>query len=133
MEWICNILKEASKNQRNMVRGWKTKKHLTEYFCSRKDNNHGRKMSILSLLGDERLVIIIPELALNAGWSDIAFKIKRFIKCYSQQSIAEPPRITDENYPYAKALRESKSVNGSQTFSENQLPLQSKEILLSRS
>lgn len=72
MEWICNILKEASKNQRNMVRGWKTKKHLTEYFCSRKDNNHGRKMSILSLLGDERLVIIIPELALNAGWSDIA-------------------------------------------------------------
>lgn len=67
MEWICNVLKEPSNDQKNVVRRWKNKDKLTEYFCIRKYNDHGRYMSILSLKRDNREVIIIPELALNGG------------------------------------------------------------------
>nr|XP_016434773.1 PREDICTED: uncharacterized protein LOC107761115 [Nicotiana tabacum] len=106
MEWVCNVLKEASNDQKNVVRRWKNKDRLTEYFCTRKYNDHGRYMSILSFKRDNREVIIIPELALNAGWRDIAFKIERFIKCSSQLNFIGPPRLSVANYPYAKAVQE---------------------------
>lgn len=80
MRWICNILKEASRDGENTIRRWKTKEKLAGFFCIRKFNVYGRYMCILSLQGNERSVLIIPELTLNAGWNDIAVKIERFIK-----------------------------------------------------
>lgn len=65
-------------------------------------------MSILSLQEVARSVIIIPESVINAGWKDVAFKIESFIKCDSQLNIPVPPRVTEMNYPYAKAVQESK-------------------------
>ncbi|WMV56377.1 hypothetical protein MTR67_049762 [Solanum verrucosum] len=49
-------------------------------FCSRKSNQHGTFISIISLNGGGRSGLIGPELTLNVGWMDIALKIERFIK-----------------------------------------------------
>lgn len=65
-------------------------------------------MSILSLNKGGKSVIIIPETTLNAGWCDIAHKIEKFIKCPKKQDKAGPPRLTDDNYPYAKVVRDNK-------------------------
>lgn len=78
MEWICFFLKEASTDSKNFVRRSKTKDKIAEYFGTRKFNTHGRYMSILSLKGMDRSVVILPE-AFNADWIDIAFKIGNFI------------------------------------------------------
>uniref|UniRef100_A0A0V0IPV4 Putative ovule protein n=1 Tax=Solanum chacoense TaxID=4108 RepID=A0A0V0IPV4_SOLCH len=91
-----------------MIRKWNTKEKLADLYCTSKFNVKGRYMSILSLQGNERLVLIIPELALNAGWNDIAFKIERFIKCSNLLINAEPFRAYKEDYPYARVVHESK-------------------------
>lgn len=106
MVWIYNTLKEAFKDGKNMIRRWKTKDNNTKLFCTRK--LHDRYMSILSLNGTEISVIIILEMALIACWNEIAFKIARFIKCYNQLMTKEPPRTFKKDYPFAKAVRESK-------------------------
>lgn len=50
-----------------------------EHFYTRKGNEHGRYMSILSLNKEGSSVLITPELALNVSWCDIALKIEKFI------------------------------------------------------
>lgn len=57
---------------------------------------------------NEKSVIIIPELALNAGWNEVAFKVERFIQCPNYLMIAEPPRLFKEDYSYAREACESK-------------------------
>ena len=75
LEWICFILREASSDQKNQVRRWKLKDQVAEFFGTRKHNSHGRYMSILSLQGEGKTVIIVPESDINAGWKSVAFKI----------------------------------------------------------
>ncbi|CAN4097249.1 unnamed protein product [Withania somnifera] len=76
MEWLCYILEEASSDQKNSVRRWRTKDQGEDFYGTRMYNEHGKYMSILSLKGEAREVTIVPELAINAGWRDIAFKIE---------------------------------------------------------
>ncbi|CAN4117358.1 unnamed protein product [Withania somnifera] len=45
LEWICNILKVASKDNKNLVRRWRTKEQVAEYYGTRKYNTHGWYMS----------------------------------------------------------------------------------------
>lgn len=108
MEWICFTLREASSDQKKVVRRWKTIDRDAEFFSTRKQNEHGRFMSILSINKGGRSVVIISEIALNAGWCDIAFKIENFIKVPKRQEIEGPPRLTEINFPYSKAVQESK-------------------------
>ncbi|KAF3614643.1 hypothetical protein FXO37_35879 [Capsicum annuum] len=49
MEWICFTLREASKDQKKVVRRWKTLERDGIVFSTRKKNEHGRYMSILSV------------------------------------------------------------------------------------
>ncbi|KAM3265328.1 tRNA-dihydrouridine(20/20a) synthase isoform X1 [Capsicum annuum] len=49
MEWICFTLREASKDQKKVVRRWKTSERDEIVFSARKQNEHGRYMSILSV------------------------------------------------------------------------------------
>lgn len=65
MEWICFTLKEASKDHKKAIRRWKYIEKYAEHFCTRKHNEHGRFMSIISLNNGGRSVLIIPELSLN--------------------------------------------------------------------
>ncbi|KAG5619477.1 hypothetical protein H5410_019301 [Solanum commersonii] len=84
-EWICQCLREASKEKKE-IRRWRMAEHESELYCTRKHNIHGRFISIITLYRWGRSGIIIPELALNAGWLDIALKIDRFIKYSKWQS-----------------------------------------------
>uniref|UniRef100_M1D5S7 Uncharacterized protein n=1 Tax=Solanum tuberosum TaxID=4113 RepID=M1D5S7_SOLTU len=47
MEWICFTLKEASNDQKKVVRRWKITEKDAEHFSTRKQNEYGRFMSIL--------------------------------------------------------------------------------------
>ncbi|WMV46582.1 hypothetical protein MTR67_039967 [Solanum verrucosum] len=81
MEWICQCLREASKEKKKVTRRWRMVEHESEHYCTRKHNIHGRFISIIALYRGGRSGIIVPELASNAGWLDISLKIDRFIKC----------------------------------------------------
>ncbi|KAF3627788.1 hypothetical protein FXO37_29681 [Capsicum annuum] len=108
MEWICFPLKEASSDQTKTIRRWKTVDREAQHFCTRKHNEHARFISIISIDKGGRFVLVIPEVTVNAGWYDIAFKIERFIKCCKRMELEGPARVTEANYPYAKAVKDSK-------------------------
>ncbi|KAG5577179.1 hypothetical protein H5410_057313 [Solanum commersonii] len=110
MEWICFILREASFDQKNLVRRWRYKDQAVEFFGTRKYNAHGRYMSILSLKGEDRSVIIVPELDINAGWRSVAFKIQSFIKCIPQKELKIKPQKCDINVSFAKDKKTESEV-----------------------
>lgn len=107
LEWICFLLREASSHQKNQVRRWRFKDQVAEFFGTRNHNCHGRYMSILSLNGEDRTVIIVPESDINAGWRSVAFKIQSFIKCSPQKEKTQS-RTHDSKMTYAKAVKHSK-------------------------
>jgi len=113
MEWICFTLREASSDQRKSIRRWKTAEREEEHFCTRKYNEHGRFMSITSINNGGISVLVIPELAMNAGWYDIALKIESFIKCPKSLEKVGPPRVTEASYPYARSVKDSKWLSKS--------------------
>lgn len=102
MEWICFTLREASSDQKKTIRRWKTAEREAEHFCT------GNIMNMKDLLVSFPSITVIPELAMNAGWHDITFKIERFIKCSKRMEVPRPPRITTTNYSYAKTVKDSK-------------------------
>lgn len=105
------MLREASTDQKKSISRWKFADRKEEYFCSRKHNEYGRYISIIFLNAGGRSVIIIPEPILNAGWHDIAFKIENFIKCSKRQLPATISRLAESNYPYSKAVCDSKWIS----------------------
>ncbi|KAF3634149.1 hypothetical protein FXO37_26638 [Capsicum annuum] len=108
MKWLYTILKEASKDKEKGIRRWKYKEKISETFCTREVNEDGIFMSILTLNGLERSVLIVPDLALNQGRSEVAFKIKRFIQCPLQLKNVVQPRLFKRDLPYVKVAGESK-------------------------
>lgn len=60
----------------------------------------------MSLKREEREVIIVPELAINAGWRNIAFKIERFIKGTPVLPVRHSSKMISNEVPFAKVLRE---------------------------
>ncbi|KAG5621166.1 hypothetical protein H5410_006384 [Solanum commersonii] len=106
LEWICLCLREASKEKKE-TRRWKLAEKEAVHFCTRKHNIHGRFISIITIYRGGRSGLIIPELASNAGWLDVALKIDRFIKCKKgKDKIPSTGVVAD--YPYANAIRDSK-------------------------
>uniref|UniRef100_A0A0V0H7F3 Putative ovule protein n=1 Tax=Solanum chacoense TaxID=4108 RepID=A0A0V0H7F3_SOLCH len=78
------------------------KDQMAEYFSTRKFNAHGRFMSLLSLKGADRAVVILPE-ASNAGWKDIAL-----INYSPPRTLKAPHRMVDINHSDAKVVEDSK-------------------------
>lgn len=58
MVWIRHILKEASSDQKNLVRRWRTKDQVADFNGIRKYSEYGRYVSILSLVREAREVTI---------------------------------------------------------------------------
>ncbi|WMV46110.1 hypothetical protein MTR67_039495 [Solanum verrucosum] len=108
MEWIYFCLREASKEHKKETRRWKLADREAELFCTKKQNEYGKFMSVITLNSGGRSGLIIPELALNAGWVDIALKIERFIKCQQREKEHSFSRVTEEEYSYAEAVQQSK-------------------------
>ncbi|KAG5605835.1 hypothetical protein H5410_027327 [Solanum commersonii] len=83
MEWICFCLKEASKEHKKEARRWKLARKRAELFWWKVGLNH-------------------TELALNAGWVDIALKIERFIKSQQREKEHSFSRVTEDEYSYLR-------------------------------
>jgi len=108
MEWLCRTLKEASKVKGNFVCRWKRQELSTQLFCARNFNNRGRYISIISVQGKNRAVLIIPETAFNVGLWDLANKIEKFIYYKNTRITNKTPTLVDKKIPYAETLRKSK-------------------------
>lgn len=63
---------------------------------------HGRFISIITVNRGGRSGLIIPELALNAGWLEIGLKIDRFIKCKTVKEKIPSTKVVAD-YSYANA------------------------------
>ena len=125
MKWLCTVLKGASKDREKGIRRWKYKEKFTETFCTRKVNEYSRFLSILTLTGRERVVILVPELAIDVGWDETAPKIERFIQCSHQLKNAVKPKLfKDLSYATAAGERKWRSNTSGETkisYSEGNL------------
>lgn len=79
MEWITQVLREASQTKGKVVTRWKKKDAFTEVFCFRNYDKYGCYISLIIVRGRRRGVIIIPELTFNSSWMNIAEKVGKFI------------------------------------------------------
>ncbi|KAH0730081.1 hypothetical protein KY289_001269 [Solanum tuberosum] len=129
MEWIVQILREASKTQGNIVRRWKKTEALSEIFCARNYNKFGRYISLINLRGKRKSVLIIPEMTLNSGWVDIAEKLTRFISTHRMKNVTEEYRLTDSNIPYAKMVRSFKWANRDEKDSKVDFTVKNGEVI----
>lgn len=78
MIWLCDKLKESSRVKWNFLKRWKLYEYFAEIYCSRNYNQFGRYI-IISIQSKKRKIIIVPEIAFNACWMDIAHKLEKFI------------------------------------------------------
>jgi len=111
MIWITQILQEASKEKGNSVRRWKKTESLSEIFCARNFNKHGRYFSLINIRGRRRSVIIIPELSFNSGWDIFADKIGSFLARHRVEENRMKQRLVDSNVSFAEAVRSFKWSN----------------------
>lgn len=73
-----------------------------------KQNEYGKFLSLTTLNSGGRSGIVIPELAFNSGWLDIALKIVRYIKGQQRPKEHTFLWVTEDEYPYAEAVQLSK-------------------------
>lgn len=79
-----------------LQKAYKKVDKFADFYCYRNQNKYGRFISILTVQGRNRSVIIISELALNREWGDIALKIDN-IKNQREAPTTIRPRLTDPN------------------------------------
>ncbi|KAG5606723.1 hypothetical protein H5410_028215 [Solanum commersonii] len=82
--WLCKRFSEASVNRGKSFKSWRCQDVSTYIYCSQKFNKYGRFMSVISVNGHSRTIIIIPENTFNEGWGKIAGKIESFINLISR-------------------------------------------------
>ncbi|WMV33130.1 hypothetical protein MTR67_026515 [Solanum verrucosum] len=72
-------MSDASENRGKNFKSWRCRDFSTYIYCSQKFNKYGRFLSIITVKGYNRVVIIIPESSYNGGWGLVATKIEEFI------------------------------------------------------
>ncbi|WMV36519.1 hypothetical protein MTR67_035672 [Solanum verrucosum] len=77
--WVCKRLTEASGIRGKAAKSWRCRDFSTNFFIALKFNQYGRYLSLISVKGSDRAVIILPESAFNEGWGKLAKKIEAFI------------------------------------------------------
>jgi len=77
--WVCKRLTEASGIRGKAAKSWRCRDFSTNFFIALKFNQYGRYLSLISVKGSGRAVIILPESAFNEGWEKLAKKIEAFI------------------------------------------------------
>ncbi|KAG5594599.1 hypothetical protein H5410_035831 [Solanum commersonii] len=96
--WLCRRLREASEVRGKMFKTWRGRDVSTNIFCSLKFNKFGPFLSIITVNGQMRSVIIIPENKDNEGWLGLASRIESFINRRSLMQ-AGTPAVGEINHP----------------------------------
>lgn len=148
MLWVCSFLHTTSDRKGNELRRWKSRDHVYNFFCTKKYNDFGRYISIEAVQGECRAVIILPEVAFNVGWRDVALNIEKFInkvapavKSFVKPTVKSFIKPTEE-HSYMEAFKTDKweakgtSTSSAQTPFGQRVTVQGPEIsdkdLLSR-
>ncbi|KAH0712590.1 hypothetical protein KY289_008549 [Solanum tuberosum] len=79
LSWLCKRFQEASDIKGKSFKAWKCRDRTTHIYCNLKFNTFGRFLSVITVNGEERSVIILPENAFNEGWTNLLQKIEPFI------------------------------------------------------
>lgn len=77
--WLCRRMSEASEIRGKMFKTWRVREASTIIFFSVKFNKFGRFLSVVTVDGHKRSVIIIPENKANEGWLGLVSRIESFI------------------------------------------------------
>ncbi|KAG5616441.1 hypothetical protein H5410_016265 [Solanum commersonii] len=86
--WVCKRLTEASGIRGKAAKSWRCRVFSTNFLIALKFNQYGRYLSLISVKGSDRAIIIFPESAFNEGWEKLAKKIEAFINRGIQQTKA---------------------------------------------
>ncbi|KAF3684182.1 putative pyruvate decarboxylase isozyme 2 [Capsicum annuum] len=82
-QWVSEI-KGASDNKGKSFKSWRSMDVSTYIYCSLKYNIYGRYISVITVKGQSRTMIIIPENSINEWWGILAMKIETFINKNSE-------------------------------------------------
>lgn len=77
--WLCTRLKEATAIKGRSFKSWRGRVISTNIYCSLKFNKYGRFILVITVNGQTRAVIIMPENKFNEGWSGLVTMIENFI------------------------------------------------------
>uniref|UniRef100_A0A0V0GSC1 Putative ovule protein n=1 Tax=Solanum chacoense TaxID=4108 RepID=A0A0V0GSC1_SOLCH len=77
--WLCRKIKDASEVRGRPFKTWKVRDVSINIFCSLKFNKFGRFLSVITVNGYSRLIIIIPENKANEEWLGIVNRIESFV------------------------------------------------------
>ncbi|KAG5598982.1 hypothetical protein H5410_030352 [Solanum commersonii] len=78
--WLCKRLREASESRGETFKTWRCRDISTYIYCSLKFNKHGQFISVITVNGQSRSVIIIPENTFNEGWGSLVTRVENFIE-----------------------------------------------------
>lgn len=119
--WLCNRFREASVIKGKSFKTWKCKNISINIYCSLKFNKFGRFISVISVNGNDKSVIILPENSFNEGWGELAFKIHNSIsqKYNLQESNTEKGGLSSLRLrgkeSYREIIQRKKWYNGDQS------------------
>lgn len=105
MKWVTEVFNAVSKEHNRAIRRWNMKDHYAEFYCNLKYNEYGRYISFIVVQGENKSVIITPEISLNAGWGDIAQKIQRLINVPEKERNIQIVRNPQLESSYTEAVR----------------------------
>ncbi|KAL3352365.1 hypothetical protein AABB24_020412 [Solanum stoloniferum] len=114
LQWLCRRFNESSEIKGKSFKTWRCRDLTTLFYCSLKYNKYGRFVSVITVKGELRSIIILPEISFNAGWSDLSKKIEVFINKaeISQRETLNAGEITRNGQKgkgsYKEALQKSR-------------------------
>ncbi|KAH0632407.1 hypothetical protein KY290_035830 [Solanum tuberosum] len=134
--WLCKKLREASTNRGKSFKSWRCKDITTYIYCTQKFNKFGRYISVITVKGLSRTVIIVPENKFNEGWENLADRMEAFITKFSSTQGAfitegESSKTFTGKGNYIGAIKKSKwSQEGTAARKENQEQTRSEDNAL---
>ena len=101
--WLCRRLLEASEVRGKMFKTWRGRNVSTNILFSLKFNKFGHFLSIITINGQMRSIIIIPNKD-NEGWLGLVSRIENFISRRSLMQ-AGTPAVGEINHSSKRQLQ----------------------------
>lgn len=82
--WLCKRFQEASDIKGKSFKAWRCRDRTTHIYCNLKFNKFERFLSVITVNGEERSMIILSENTFNEGWTNLLQKIEAFVNNIKQ-------------------------------------------------